>query len=293
MKVFLTGTGGFIGRNINENFSARYEVIAPTHKDLDLTDDRAVEDFFKTKSYFDVVIHCAVKPGHRNSKDPANQLYNNLRMFFNLIRNSEFFGKMIFISSGLVYDERFYMPKMKEDYFDKHIPVDEGGLSKYIAAKYIQKAERIVELRPFGVFGKYEDYAIRFISNAICKAIFDLPITIKQNRLFDYIYIDDFVKIVDYFVNNEAQYKSYNVTPDVSIELFGLAKMVKKISGKDIPIVIKKDGMGPEYSGNNGLLRSQIKQLSLAPLELSIEKLYKWYLENKDSINKQALLSDK
>ena len=40
-----------------------------------------------------------------------------------------------------------------------------------------------VELRPFGVYGPGEDYAIRFISNACCKALLGMPVTLRRDRL--------------------------------------------------------------------------------------------------------------
>ena len=291
MKILITGGSGFIGKNLVEYFGKRYEVLAPTHKELELVDDGAVNSYFKDHK-IDVVIHAAVRPGHRNAKDPSNQLYINTRMFFNIVRSAACFKKMILLNSGLVYDQRYYLPKMKEEYFDSHVPVDEGGLSKYIAAKYAEKVDYITELRVFGIFGKYEDYAIRFISNAICKTLFGLPITIKQNRKFDYIFIDDLMPVVEHFIKDSRR-GAYNVTPDQSAELKALAEMVRKISGKDIPIVIAKEGMGPEYSGDNSRLKKEMLGLKFTPIEEAIRKLYSWYAEHKDLINKELLLTDK
>ena len=203
MNLFLTGGSGFIGRNILELLGQKHQIIAPTHKELDLLDENAVTEFFNSHD-IDIVIHSAVRPGHRNAKDLSNQFDHNTRMFSNLVSNSSKFKKMIFLSSGLVYDIRYYQPKMKEEYFGNHIPSDEAGFSKYLSAKQIEKSSNIIELRLFGVFGKYEDYSIRFISNAICKALFDLPITIKQNRKFDYLYIEDLMPILQYFINNDG-----------------------------------------------------------------------------------------
>lgn len=293
MNIFLTGGSGFIGRNILESFLARkYNIIAPTHSQIDLLDEDKVINFFLNNKV-DVIIHTAVKPGHRNAKDPSNQLYNNLRMFFNIIRNREEFGKMIFISSGAVYDVSKPIVKVKEEKFDTYVPVDEHGFSKYIIAKHIKRLDNIVELRIFGIFGKYEDYAIRFISNAICKAIFDLPITIKQSRKFDYIYINDLMPVIDYFIENEGNYKSYNVTPDESIELYTLAEKIRKISGKNLPIKVAQDGFGLEYSGDNTRLRREIKQITFTPIDEAITKLYNWYSSNKELIDKELLLFDK
>jgi UDP-glucose 4-epimerase len=126
MKILLTGGSGFIGKNILESFLAdEHTIYAPRHAELDLLDERTVREFFQSHE-IDIVIHGAVRPGHRNARDPSQQLYHNTRMFFNLTRNSNQYKKMIYLGSGLVYDLRHYIHRMKESYFDTHVPVDEG-----------------------------------------------------------------------------------------------------------------------------------------------------------------------
>ena len=186
MNILLTGGSGFIGKNIIESYlNKRYNIIAPRHSELDLTSQSDVDLFF-TSHDIDVVIHSAVKPGHRNAKDTSDLFYVNNRMFFNILHNEHRFKKMIYLSSGSVYDmARQNLNKVNEDFIGNSIPLDEHGFYRYTTSKYIELAKNIVELRIFSIYGKYEDYAIRFISNAICKAIYDLPITIKQNRSFE------------------------------------------------------------------------------------------------------------
>jgi GDP-L-fucose synthase len=293
MNILLTGGSGFIGKNIRESYLAgKYNIIAPTHREFDLVDDENVHQFFLNNK-IDIVIHSACKPGHRNAKDPTNIFYNNSRMFFNLLRNSDYYERMIVLGSGAVYDMRYDISKVSEDHFGFHMPVDEHGFQKYVSTKFIENMDNVVELNIFSIFGKYEDYAIRFISNAICKTLFDLPITIKQNRKFDFFDVDDLMPVLEYFIENKPQYPIYNVTPDKAIELYEIAEKILNISGKNLPVKVAQSGMGLEYSGSNARLRNEIKDLKLTSMDESIEKLYKWYFGNIHLINKDCLLFDK
>lgn len=291
--ILLTGGSGFVGRNILESFLIeKYNVLFPASSELNLADENSVDDFFR-KYTIDIVIHAAVKPCHRNAKDLSNLFYTNTRMFFNLERHKHEYEKMLVLGSGAIYDMRYYRPKMQESEWTTHIPSDEHGYCKYVCEKVIENSTNIYDLRVFGIYGKYEDYAIRFISNAICKTLFDLPITIKQNRKFDYLYVNDLMPVLDWFVENRPQYRSYNITPDMSISLFDLALMVRDISGKDLPIHIYQDGLGLEYSGDNARLKNEYKDIKYTPIYAGVKELYSWYEKHIDRLDKNLLLTDK
>lgn len=214
-------------------------------------------------------------------------------MILNLLKYQSSWGKFINMGSGAIYDMDGYRPKMKEEYFGTHIPVDEHGFNKYIFGLLFPHHRNVIDFRIFSVFGKYEDYAIRFISNAICKTLFDLPISIKQNRKFDFIFIDDLMSIIDYFIGHDANHSGYNICPDNSIELLEVARIVSSISGKKNDILVAKEGLALEYSGDNSRLRTEIGNLSLTPIESSIEILYAWYKQNKNNLDIKKLLIDK
>jgi len=292
-KILVTGGTGFIGRNIIESaLKDKYALIAPKRAELDCSNDDSIKQYFSQNS-FDVVIHSAAKPGHRNAADTNSLLYTNSRMLFNLLKYQDSWGKLLNMGSGAIYDMRHYQPKMKETYFGTYMPVDEHGYNKYIFGKLLPSLNHVYDFRIFGIFGKYEDYAIRFISNAICKAIFDLPVTLRQNRKFDYLYIDDLMPILAHFIENDPTEKSFNITPDNSVELLEIAKMVQKISGKETGIQVAQEGMGMEYSGDNSLLKKEVNDITFTPIENAVEMLYGWYDKNKSSLNKQLLLADK
>lgn len=290
--VLITGGSGFIGRNLVESLKGSYTILSPSRQELDLLDEQAVRRYFM-EHRVDVVVHSATTPGHRNAKPVADLAIRNQRMFFGLARNRDRYGKLIFLSSGAVYDMRHYLPNMKEEYFDTHVPADEHGFSKYVCAKYIEEADKLLELRLFGVFGKYEDYEIRFISNAICKSIMGLPITIKQNRRFDYLFVDDLATVVNHFILHDATHKTYNVTTGKAIDLKSLAELVRQTAGNQPDIIIKEEGCGMEYSGDNSRLRESLPDLHFTPLSRSIPSLYSWYEEHRSVIDRDLLLADK
>ena len=293
-KILLTGASGFIGKNIVDSYLCeKYSIIAPSHKELDLTVCEDVDNFFLNNDV-DYVIHSAVKPGHRNAQNIDDIFYLNSRMFYNLLHNTSRFEKMIYLSSGSVYDmARQNLDKVNEDFFGNLIPQDEHGFFRYVTAKHVEKILNVVELRLFSIYGKYEDYAIRFISNALCKSIFDLPITIKQNRVFNFTYVDDLMPVIEYFIENQATNTSYNVCQDVPFSLLEVAKIVNDVTGKNLPIQISEAGMGYSYSGSNIRLHAEIPSLQLTALREGIGHLYSWYRNNKNLINRKLLLFDK
>lgn len=290
MRILVTGGSGFVGRNAVEHFRKDHDVMAPSHQELDLLDEDNVRDFFR-KNDIDVVIHTAIKPGNRNTKETSNRFYSNVRMFFNIMRNSDRFSKMILTGSGAIYDMRYAIQNVPEEFFGRHVPADDLGFSKYVMSKHIEHLPNVTELRIFGVFGKYEDYEIRFISNAICRSLLGLPIAIKQNRVFSYVYIDDLMAIMDYFIKKGGRHTSYNVTDGATMDLLGIAKKVLEITGSDTEIKVKYEGMGEEYSGNNARVRGETG-LKFMPIGESIRKLAEWYKENINKIDKDLLVMD-
>ena len=292
-KILLTGGNGFIGKNIQESFLAdKYDITAPHSRKLDLTNTKAVDDFFRTYT-FDVVIHAACKPGHRNAKDRTQLFETNLQMFENLVRHTDKFGKLINLGSGAIYDISADNRLVTEEQIGEHIGKDAHSACKYAVYKRIEMLPNVVDLNIFGIFGKYEDWEIRFISNAICKTLFDLPITLRQNRRFSYLYVDDLMPVLDYFITHEAKYKTYNVTPDTETELLEAAKIVQKLGARNNEIRVAAAGCGLNYSGSNKRLREEIKDLAFTPFEQAVQNLFNYYKQHKDKIDQRLLLVDK
>ena len=136
MKLLITGSTGFIGKNLKEYFSLynKYTVLAPNETELDLTNADDVK-FFLDKHNVDIIIHSATTL-RSGTIYPQDVCEKNLRMFFNLIRMKSDHVKIINLGSGSEYSRAHWQPKMNENFFDKHVPEDPHSYSKYIISKY-------------------------------------------------------------------------------------------------------------------------------------------------------------
>jgi len=131
--VWVTARNSFIARNILEQLD--YDFITTTHKQLDLTNSKAVSAFLKDL-YFDYVIHTACIGGRRNDPDDIKIFDDNFDMFENLLNNQSHFEYLINFGSGADQFDTWY------------------GKAKRVIRGIIKVRPDIVNLRCFGIWGK-------------------------------------------------------------------------------------------------------------------------------------------
>jgi GDP-L-fucose synthase len=270
---------------------SRYNILAPSHSELDLLSGFEVKKYFKEHE-IDYVINGANIGGNRKCCD-TDIVKKNVKMYLNLTTYGNF-DRIIQLGSGAEYDKSRSLNKISEYQFGEYIPEDDYGFSKYLISRCIGNREDAIGLRLFGIFGKYEDYEYKFISNAIVKNLLGLPIKINQNVVFDWLYIDDFIRLLEDFIIQTPPYRFYNVTPTVSYDLVTIVNIINDLSPTKSKIIIDNKGKNNEYTGNNDRLMERYNgAFRFTSMDLAIEQLFVYYQSILSTINIHKIKKDK
>jgi GDP-L-fucose synthase len=291
-KILLTGGSGFIGRHLLSGLSGEYEVHAPAHGELDLLDAGAVQALLMRGSY-DAVVHAATQNASRNGGAPEGVvLERTLRMFFNLLRGEGYFGKLLYFGSGAEFDKSLPIVSAREEEFGVRVPRDAYGFAKYVMTEVAERSKNICNLRLFGCFGEYEDWEIRFVSNAICKTLCGLPVTMRRNVVFDYLYVRDLVPVVRHFIENEPAYRQYNVCTGEKSDLLSITGYIEETAGRKLDVRLAGEGPGNEYTGCNRRLLAEMPGIVFTPIQTAVKMLYDWYAAQPGAIDPEKLHAD-
>jgi GDP-L-fucose synthase len=233
MRVLITGGNGYIAKSLAKKLQyPEFNVECISRKDFDLIDQKQTAEFFK-HNYFDVVIHTAVVGGSRLKQDDSSVIDNNLMMYYNLVANEKSFGKLISFGSGaeLCAKEKPY------------------GLSKYIIRESIKNKPNYYNLRIFGVFDENE-LDTRFVKSNIKRYINNEPIIIHQDKLMDFVYMDDLVELVKLYIQSDDLPKEINCNELTSYKLSDIANIINNLSDYRVNIQIEKPGFDSGYMGS-------------------------------------------
>lgn len=283
--IFITGAGpnGVTGKLIKDRLEDKYAILAPSSKQLDLTDSAAVDAFFGENS-IDYVIHCAVVyPTATTSFSGYCDVEANLRMYFNLANHTAEFKKMFYFGSGAEYDKSRPIRDVSESEIGNKIPVDNYGLVKYILNQHASNSRNIYNMRLFGTINPYEPYTKNVISNLFAKAIKGAPLRLKRDCVFSFVDIDDVTNFIEYALQNELSYHDYNLTGERKVAISEVAELVRKIADVTEPFSFTEEGVNKEYSGSNERWLSEFPNLTL--IEVSLKKVYDYLYEHKNEVD--------
>lgn len=180
MKVVVIGAGGFIGSYLTKRLTEKYQVL-PVYRDtFDVFDNQTVKTILETIKP-DYVINCLSFGGYDLSSNDSEYFSKNMTLFWNFYSNQEHFGKYINIGSGI---EKVVTPNYNNAY----------AFSKREISKIIRTNNKFLNFYLYGCFGGHEKDT-RLLKRFLAS---EEPFVLNNDRLFDYISIQDFYKFIEH-----------------------------------------------------------------------------------------------
>ena len=266
MKVLITGGNGNIAKIIAKNLSSEYDITSITRNNFDLLDELSVSNYLMNKE-FDVLIHTAIKGGRRTKEETGQVVYENLIMFENLMKFNHKFKLIINFDSGAIYDRSTDIYCREEEEL-KTIPTDYYGFSKYIIYKRCLQYKNVFNFRIFNIFHVNEE-PDRFIKSCYLAKKNGTNVKIFQDKYFDFMYEDDFIEIIKFYINNYSINlpKTLNLSYKKKYTLLEIAKM---ILGDNKLLKIENTSKTNNYCGDGTMLDDM--NIGLDGLEQSLKK---------------------
>jgi GDP-L-fucose synthase len=265
MKILITGGNGNIAKMIKSNLSNIHDIHALSRDKLNILKYDELSNFLSQNS-FDVLIHTAILGGRRTKEENGDIVHYNLVMWENLLRFTHKFKLIINLDSAAIYDRSTDILNRKE-YELYTIPTDYYGFSKYVIYMRSLQYHNVYNFRIFNIFHSKEE-PNRFIKSCFIAKENNTPVTIFEDKYFDFVYEDDFIKILNYYLSNldNNLAKTINICYKQKYKLSEIAKLIDP----NINLNILKEVSDNNYTGNSDLLYNL--NIDLLELENSLTK---------------------
>jgi nucleoside-diphosphate-sugar epimerase len=245
MKIFVTGSAGFVGSKLVEYFKSKnHEVLHPIRAELDLANYQQVNKFFDENN-IDVVVHCAVAGRTNMTGQDLAITGENVIMIRNLYANKDKFNRLVNVASGYEFDHiNCNVDLVHESTIESVLPQASYGQGKNIAARIVRGTDNWVNLRLFGMF--HEDESDARIFKKLKSGTG--PFTIDADRKFDFVYLNDVLPMFDLAIEGKLRHKCINLTYPEKFYMSELIKYFCEIHGIDREVIVKTVG-DKNYTG--------------------------------------------
>ena len=270
VKILITGGNGNIAKMIKKNLCAYYDITNLSRTELNILDVKAIELYLQNNN-FDILVHTPINGGRRTKTENGDVTHFNILMFENMVLFADKFKMIINLDSAAIYDRNTdILNRSENDIYT--IPSDYYGFSKYVIYKRTLQYDNIYNFRIFNIFHENEE-SDRFIKSCMIAKRDNTSITIHEDKYFDFVYVDDFIKICKYYFDNcmnnkELLSKTINICYTKKYTLSDIAKFILTHNKDKIEII--KPTSQNNYSGKNDVLLHL--DLNLDGLEKSLIK---------------------
>ena len=309
-KIYVAGHQGMVGSCIvrtlkNKGYS---NIIGRTHKELDLTNQAAVHQFFEEEKPKQVYLAAAKVGGiYANNVYPADFIYSNLMVQNNVIHSAYISGvkKLLFLGSSCIYPKLANQPMSEEALLSGYLEAtnEPYAIAKIAGIKLCESYNRQYEVdyrsvMPTNLYGPGDNYhpenshvipalIRRFHESKENKdALVKIWGSGEQRR--EFLFVDDMAEAAVFLMEldkkkyqsqTESRRNHLNVGFGSDITICELANVLKKVIGFEGEIEfdsMKSDGAPQKLIDSSRL--NQLGWYAKTGLESGLNKVYKDFL---------------
>ena len=313
-RIFVAGHNGMVGSAIVRQLKKdeNIEIVVRSHKDLELTNQQAVSEFF-TNEKIDQVYLAAAKVGGivANQTYPAEFIYENLMMQCNIIHSAHLAGiqQLLFLGSSCIYPKLAQQPMSESALLTGTLEEtnEPYAIAKIAGIKLCESYNRQYgrdyrSVMPTNLYGTFDNFhpenshvipaLLRRFHEAKLNGDKEVIAWGSGKPMREFLYVDDMaaasIHVMNlekniYDANTEPMLSHINVGTGVDCTIRELVETVAKVVGftGEIKFDATKPDGAPRKLMNVGRLKSLGWEYSVS-LEEGLTLAYQWFVDNQD-----------
>lgn len=311
-RAFIAGHRGMVGSAIMRQLESRggCDVLAATRSELNLTDQKAVLDWFAAHKPDQVYLAAAKVGGiHANNVFPAEFIYENLMIEANIIHAAHVndVQKLLFLGSSCIYPKLAEQPMREDALLTGTLePTNEPyAIAKIAGIKLCESYNRQYgrdyrSVMPTNLYGPGDNFhpenshvipaLLRRFHEAVQAGEEKVVVWGSGKPMREFLHVDDMaaasVHVMElddatYQANTQPMLSHINVGTGVDCTIRELAETVAKVTG--FAGALEFDPTKPDGTPRKLMDVSRLASLgwrASISLEEGLADAYRWYLEN-------------
>ncbi|MGK1419625.1 GDP-L-fucose synthase [Klebsiella pneumoniae] len=317
-RVYIAGHNGMVGSALVRNLESRndVELILKTRQELNLLDQQAVNNFFKTEEIDEVYLSAAKVGGiMANNTYPADFIYENLMIASNIIHAAHVndINKLLFLGSSCIYPKLANQPISEAELLQGTLePTNEPyAIAKIAGIKLCESYNRQYNrdyrsVMPTNLYGPFDNYhptnshvvpaLIRRFHEAKENDQAEVIVWGSGNPKREFLYVDEMAAASVYVMELNKDVYNQFTEPMLSHINVGTGRdcSIKELASAIASVVGYKGKITFDSTKPDGTPRKLLDVSRLAALgwtsKLSLHDglvdTYQWYLDNQDTFRR-------
>ena len=258
-KIYVAGHRGLVGSAIVRALEkdGYTNILKRTHKELDLTDQKAVFGFFEKERPEYVVLAAAHVGGiNANQTAPVDFIYINSVIQCNVIGAAHEYKvkKLLFLGSSCIYPRMAHQPISESELLTGPLEKTNEGyaiakISGLMMCRFFkqQYGDDFISCMPTNLYGPEDNFNLEHshVLPALIRKFDDAKESGAKNvtlwgtgaPLREFLYVDDMADACVYLLQNYSGEEHVNIGTGKEITIKDLAELVKEIVGFEGDII--------------------------------------------------------